>query len=356
MNNLRSRPNLRFDRFSGLYLWALFIVVFGIWEPHLFLTANTLHSVASEQAIGAMVALAVLVPIACGAYDLSVGANVNLSCILVCLLQSTCHWNMWAAIVVAILASALVGIVNGFIVVLLRVNSFIATLGVATIVGAVQTIVSGASQPLPPVSSAWLNLTQKTFGGFQAVVLYLVVIAFFFWWLMDHTPTGRYIYAVGSNPDAARLSGVRVGKWTWLSLTSSGILCGIAGVLYASLSGPSLTFGAALLLPAFAAVFLGSTQFKPGKFNVWGTLLAVYVLATGVQGLQYVTGVQWLNQMFDGVALVLAVAFAGWRQRSAAIRRRVDEQRAHVDPPVQGPELRQVTIDSASTPVPTRWP
>ena len=92
-----------------------------------------------------------------------------------------------------------------------------------------------------------------------------------------------------ATPNAARLSGVRVGKWTWLSLIIvSRASPALAGVFYSSLSGPSLTFGSALLLPAFAAAFLGSTQLKPGRFNVWGTVLAVYVLATGVQGLQYV--------------------------------------------------------------------
>jgi len=308
------RVNPRFDKYSGVYLWALFILVFGIWTPHLFLTMSTVHSVASEQAIAAILGIAVLIPIACGSFDLSIGATVNLSAIVVCVLQTDEHWGMWSSIVVAVLAGALIGAINGFIVVVLRVNSFIATLGVATIVGAFQTIFSGGTQPLPPESQAWSNLTQRSVGGFQIVVLYLLVIALVCWWFMEHTPAGRYIYAVGNNQEAARLSGVRVGQWTWISLIASGTLCGVGGVFYASLNGPSLTFGPSLLLPAFAAVFLGSTQLKPGKYNVWGTLLAVYVLATGVQGLQLVTGVQWLNDMFNGTALIAAVSFAVWRQ------------------------------------------
>ena len=113
---------------------------------------------------------------------------------------------------------------------------------------------------------------------------YLIVLALVAWWVLDHTPPGRYIYATGGNPEAARLSGVKVGMWVWLSFVASGFVCGIAGVLYASQNGPSLTFGAALLLPAYAAAFLGSTQLKPGRFNVWGTIIAVYVLAVGRQG------------------------------------------------------------------------
>jgi ribose transport system permease protein len=192
-----------------------------------------------------------------------------------------------------------------------------------TILAAVQSIVSGNSQPIPPTNSAWSKLTQANVAGFQIVFIYLIVLGFICWWLLDFTPAGRYMYAVGGNPDAARLSGVKVGRWVWTSLIGSATLAGIGGVLYASQSGPSLTYGPELLLPAFAAVFLGSTQLRPGRFNIWGTLLSIYVLATGVQGLQYVTGVQWLNDMFNGVALILAVAFAVWRQRVGA---RVDEQ------------------------------
>jgi ribose transport system permease protein len=322
------RGGFRFDRFSGLYLWAAFLIIFSVWKPDVFPTSTTLHSVAAQQAIGAMMAIAVLIPLAAGAYDLSIGATINFSTILVAVLQVDRHWPMWPAIVASVAACALIGAVNGFLVVKAGVNSFIATLGVAAIVGALQTVVSNQSQPLPPTGEAWTNLTQTQWFGFQAVFWYLIVLAIFVWWLLAHTPVGRYLYAVGGNTEAARLSGVAVGRWTWLSLIASSTICGVAGVLYASLSGPSLEFGAGLLLPAYAAAFLGSTQLHPGRFNVWGTVIAVYVLATGVKGLQLVTSVQWLSDMFNGVALIAAVAFAVWRQRRAAEARR---QSARVD-------------------------
>jgi ribose transport system permease protein len=316
------RLNPGFERFSGLYLWGLFIAVFGIWEPHLFLTRTTLYSVASEQAIAAMLGIAVLVPLAAGTYDLSIGATANLSAIIATWLQDSHHWNLWPAIATAVLTTAIIGAVNGFLVVRMHVNSFIATLGMATLVSAIQAIVSGQSQPLPPSSPAWQNLAQFQVGGFQIDVIYLLVLSAACWWALELTPAGRYLYAVGGNPEAARLAGINVGKWVWLSLVSSSTVCGVAGVLYASQNGPSLTFGSALLLPAFAAVFLGSTQIRPGRVNVWGTLLAVYILATGVKGMQLVTGAQWLNDMFNGIALIAAVAFAVWRQRKAVNARR----------------------------------
>lgn len=309
--------SLGLDKFSGVYLWLLFFVVFAVWTPHLFLTAVTLHSVADSQAIAALLGIAVVVPLAAGAYDLSVGATIGLAAIVSTWLQDSHHWNVWAAIAAAIAFNLVIGAVNGFFVVKLQVNSFITTLGMATIVGAFQSIVSGSSQPLPPTSQVWNQMTQYQIGGFQIVVLYLIVIAAVFWWVLERTPAGRYLYAIGGNPEAARLSGVDVGKWTWLSLTISAGLSAVAGVLFASQNGPSLTFGSALLLPAFAAAFLGSTQIKPGRVNIVGTVLAVYVLATGVKGLQLVTGKQWLNDLFNGSALIVAVAFAVWRQRSA---------------------------------------
>lgn len=323
------RINLGFDRFSGLYIWALFILVFGLWTPSLFLTGSTLHSVASNQAIAGIMGIAILVPLVAGAFDLSVGAVANLSTVVVVQVQSAYHWNMALAIVVAIAVSVAIGAINGFVVVGLKVNSFIATLGMATVISALQDIVAGQGQPLPPDSPTWAALTRTSVGGFQVVIFYLLAVALVIWWVLDHTPAGRYMYAIGGNVEAARLAGVRVGRWTWISLIVSAGLSGVAGILYGSLFGPALGFGSTLLLPAFAAAFLGATQLKPGRYNVWGTLIAVYVLATGVKGLSLVTGVLWLNDMFNGVALIAAVAFAGWRQRKAVsfrLRRRPPEE------------------------------
>ena len=316
MKRLKPRT-FGFDRFSGIYIFIAFFIIFAIWTPSLFLTKSTLYSVGDSQAVAAMLGIAIAIPLAAGAYDLSIGATAGFSGIFAIELQNNDHLGVVPAILCAVALGALIGAVNGFIVVRLRVNSFITTLGTASIITAFQTIVTGQSQPLPPTSTAWSHLTQNQVGGsFQVIVVYMLVLAVIVWWALEKTPMGRYMYAIGGNPEAARLTGVNVGGWTWASLIISGGLSGLGGVLYASQNGPSLTFGPALLLPAFSAAFLGSTQLKPGKINVWGTVIAVYVLATGVKGLQLITGVQWLEDMFNGTALVLAVAFAVWAQRA----------------------------------------
>ena len=132
-------PGFGADRFSGLYLAAVFILIFAIWVPGTFLTSVTLHSVASDQAITALVALALLIPLTTGTFDLTVGSVTNLTAILVVTLQVNQHWGMWQAIIGAIVAGAAIGAVSGFIVVVLKVNSFIATLGMSTVILAVQT-------------------------------------------------------------------------------------------------------------------------------------------------------------------------------------------------------------------------
>jgi ribose transport system permease protein len=324
----RRKFSTGFDRFSGLYLWALFIIVFGLWVPNEFLTTSTLHSVAAQQAVTGMIGLAVLIPLAAGLYDLSVGATANVSGILTIVLMNNSHWAVVPAIIAGVLVAVAIGCVNSLVVVKLGVNSFIATLGMGSILAALEVIISSNSQPIPPASMAWNNFTQTTVLGFQIVVLYLVILAFILWWLTAHTPVGRYLYAIGGNTEAARLSGVRIERYTTLALVTSATVAGLAGIMFSSLNGPSLDFGGTLLLPAFAAAFLGSTQLIPGRFNVWGTLLAIYVLATGVQGLQLVSGASWLNDMFNGVALIVAVALSiqrspsnQWARIKARLRR-----------------------------------
>lgn len=335
-----SRYKFKFgvERYSGLYLGAVFIIVFGLLKPDLFLTETTLHSVASQQAITAILGLAVMVPLAAGAFDLSIGATTNICAVVVVQMQTQNHYGMWLSIAIAVGTGFVIGVMNGFFVVKLRVNSFIATLGSATILDAVQQIITNQSTPSPPTSSTWLSLTQHNILGFQSIVLYVLVLAVFLWWVMAHTPVGRYFYASGGNPEAARLTGVRVDRWVWLSFIASGTLSGVAGILYASYIGASLNFGAALVLPAYAAAFLGSTQVKPGRFNVWGTIVAVYVLAIGIQGIQLLTSVQWLNSMFNGTVLVLAVAFATWRQTRSPAGRLFRRTLRRTAPPATGEE------------------
>jgi ribose transport system permease protein len=351
------RPRLPgIERFSALYLWAVFIIIFGLWEPSLFLSNATFQSIATGQAVSGMVAIAVLIPLVCGEFDLSVGANANFVGLVAILLQVNDHWPVLPAVLLSVALGFVIGAANALIAVRFRVSSFIATLGMGSVLSAFEVIVTGGFQPAPATSSTWNNLTQDSLGGVQLVVYYFIALCIVVWWFLGYTAAGRYLYAIGGNPVAARLSGVRVDRWRSLVLILAGGIAGLSGVLFTSLSGPSLTFGPTLLLPAFAAAFLGVTQIKPGRFNVWGTFVAIYVLATGVQGLQLASGVQWLSDMFDGVALIVAVGLSvaaqgrDGRTRSGRARGQREQASeaspgAHDDPSAGGGERSLLRLD-----------
>jgi ribose transport system permease protein len=304
------RFTLGLDRFSGLYLWGLFIVLFTLLAPRSFPTMGTVHLLASTQSVAAIVALALLIPMVTGQFDLSIGAIANFSGILVVMLQLNGIIDPLTSLLVGTAVGAVIGLINGLIVVKLKIDSFITTLAMGSILAAAQIIVTGNREPLPVSDPVFSGITQTSVFGFQLIFFYMLILAVIVWWFLERTPAGRFMRASGTDREAARLSGVRVDKWTVVALTLSGTICGLAGVLFVSLTGPSLEFGASLLLPAFAAVFLGSTQLVPGRPNVWGTVLAIFVLATGVQGLQLVSGAQWIASLFNGLALIAAVGLA----------------------------------------------
>src|SRR5690606_30347180 len=150
-----------------------------------------------------------------------------------------------------------------------------------------------------------------------------LVLAFALWFVFEHTALGRYLFATGGAREAARLAGVQTDRYVWGSLVTSAVFAALGGVLLASQFGSTQAqSGSPYLLPAFAAAFLGSTQFKR-RFNVWGAVLAVFVLQSGVKGLQLAgVGTTWIEALFFGVALVVAVGFSSYRKRVHGGQRR----------------------------------
>ena len=300
---------------SVLYLLAFIMVLFSLWIPETFLTETTFKVVAADQVVIGILGLALLIPLTAGAFDLSVGAMLAFSLVVVSWLEANTGLNGVLSSLVAIAACAAVGFLSGLVIVRFRVNSFIATLGVSQVLTAVTLYISENKQIVGVLSSEFLRWGRRELLGIPIVVYYLLALALVLWYVLECTPLGRHLFATGANPEAARLSGVRTDRLVWGSLVASAVISGIAGVVYGAKIGSfSNTFGAPLLFPAFAAVFFGSTQFKT-RPNVWGTIVAVYTLAFGVKGLQlaFANGVYWITPLFNGLALVVAVALASRR-------------------------------------------
>jgi ribose transport system permease protein len=304
------RPKRELLRFSGLLVWAGIILVFGLWLPHTFLTVQTARIIAGQQAVTGILALSLIPPLAAEVYDLSVAAMLGVGMLIVLKLQGMgVNWVL--AVFVALIAGSVVGGINAIGVVKLKINAFIMTLGMSSILSAVAYMISNGTQIAGAVSAQFISLGQGSLFGIPLPLFYLLALAAVMFYVFEYTPLGRYFYATGGNRDAARLAGIRVNRVTVWSLVASGVLASFAGcVLAASIGSGSYDIGPPYLLPAFSAVFLGATQIVMGRVNVLGTLIAVYLLATGVTGLELAGAPPYTSDLFDGVALILAVGLA----------------------------------------------
>jgi ribose transport system permease protein len=302
---------LRLDRYSGLYLAVILVVVFSVMLPDTFGTWNNARVIAGSAAIAGILTLAVTVSLAAGTFDISIAANMTFSICLLGALLTVAELPWVLAVLATVAAGALVGAVNALLISTIGVEAIIATLGMSSVLAALSFwVADGQTVLLSGVGSSFTELGTATIASVPITVFYLAAVAILLWYLMEHTPTGRYLYAIGSNPQAAKLAGIRVGRLTWLSLIMSGALAALAGVvLTMQLGAASFGAGAPYLLPAFAATFLGSTQILPGRFNVRGTIVALYLLTIAVKGLQLqFPDLPWIKDLVEGLVLLVAVS------------------------------------------------
>jgi ribose transport system permease protein len=313
---------LRLDKFSALYLWAAFLIFFGITRYSTFLTGTSLKLVLTENVIYGVLALAFLVPLATGTFDLSIGTMMSMSLVTTMSIAKNTSLNPLVGALLGLVVCAVAGFISGFFVVKLKVDSFIATLGMSQVITAFilrtsEQTISGA------VDDSYLKIGSKSFLGLPRFVYFLAILAIIVWYVLEHTPVGRYMFATGGNPDAARLAGVRTDRLVWGSLVASAVLSGFAGTIYSWKVGTySQSVGPGFLFPAIAAVFFGASQLK-GRPNVWGTLIALFALATGVKGLQLLlpSNTKWIEPLFQGLSLLVAVSLAS-RQAVVKVRKR----------------------------------
>jgi ribose transport system permease protein len=299
------------QRLSILICWALIIVIFGALEPDTFLTSSTFSTILGSQAVLALLTLGVLVAIRAGEYDLSVASNLTLASMLVAVLNVVHSVDIWLAVLIALGAGAVVGAVNGFLCVRLGMDSFIATLGVGTFVQGI-TLWVGKSTSYTGTDPALTDLTVGySLLGIPIQFYYALALSVVLWYVFEYTGVGRRQLFVGKNRDVARLSGIAVGRVRFGSFVVAGLISAGAGVIYTGTAGGAdPTSGLSFLLPAFAATFLGATTIVPGQFNPWGAFISVYFLVTGITALAILGVPTYVNDLFYGGALVIAVAFA----------------------------------------------
>lgn len=309
----------RLMRYAPVYglviLTLLLIITFSVLLPDTYPTLLNLRSIVSDKAIIAILSLAAMVPMVTGKIDLTVGYGIVLWHILAISLQVMgLPWPV--ACIVVLMLGAFVGFLNGLLVEVAKIDSFIATLGTGTVLYAIALWHSGGRQVVSALPDGFYAINGTFVLGLPITGFYVLAIAFAIWLILEFLPVGRYMYAIGANPNAAALNGISVPRYVMAAFISSGTLTALAGVLLASkLRIGQASVGLEYLLPALVGAFLGSTTIKPGRVNVWGTLVGVVVLAAGISGIQQFGGSFWVEPLFNGVTLLVAIAIAGYAQR-----------------------------------------
>jgi len=296
------------SRVAILGVWGLAILIFSLLEPSTFLQAGTFQTIFSSQEPLVFISIALLCTFMVGEFDLSVASLFGLSGCLMAALAVNEHLSVYAAAGIAIAATTAAGAITATIVVVFGVNAIVTTLGMSTaLLGVALGVTNLAS--ISGISQRFGNVANFDLLGLPVSFYYGLLIFLVLLYVAKVTPLGQKMSFVGANRDVANLAGIRVNRIRWCSYTVSGLICGVGGViLAASLGGFNPTTSQNYLLPAFSAVFLGTAAIEPGRFNSIGTFVGIYFLETGVLGLQLLGLTGWVEDVFYGAVLVVAVA------------------------------------------------
>jgi len=303
-------------------VFVLVMVLFGLLRPTTFFSAINVNTVLVGQSVTALLALGEMVPLATKQFDLSVGFHLGMAQILIIGLQVNGGLSWEAAAAIVLVIAVLVGALNGLLVTRLGIDSFIATMGVGTLLYGVSNWYSGGQQIVAPnLPDSFINLTEILWH-IPLPAIYVAIAAIMLWLVTEHLPVGRSLYVIGANPRAAELTGIRIGRYVTGAFVAAGFLSGMAGIMLGSIleTGTPST-GPEYLLPAFAAALLGATSIHPGRVNVVGTLLAVLILAFSFSGVQQLGAPFYVQYFFNGGILIVAVGlsvYAAARRRRAA--------------------------------------
>ena len=309
------------SRYALVGVWLAVALFYAVIEPDTLLTTGTFQTIFGSQTALVFMAMAAVVTFAVGEFDLSISALFGVAATVVTVLVVKHGWSPMMSSVVAILVTSAIGFVNGMIVVRLGIDAIITTLGMGTLLLGLTSGFSD-SQAVSGLSDSFAQIADTTaLFGLPIAFFYGVALAGLIAYVMRYTALGRHMAFVGANREVARLAGVRVARIRIGAYVTSGLLCGIGGVLVAAtVGGFDSNSSPTYLLPALSATFLGTAAIRPGRFNPIGTMVAIYFLVTGIVGLQLLGYTGWVSDVFYGAALIIAVIVSTLtRRRTLAV-------------------------------------
>ena len=302
--------------------WTLVIafvgafVFFSIARPDTFPTWDNARAILDESSVLCVLAVGVTAVLVIGEFDLSVGFVTQLAAASAVSVMAFHTWPAWAAVLVALLAGAIAGLANGVAVAHVRIPSFIATLALGSIAGAIELAITKTTifEGLDP---GYLEIATTTvFFDIPLRAIIAAGVALAFMVLLRLTVYGRHAASIGDNVAAARLTGVPVERVKVIAFVLTGLTAGLAAVLVTSSASqyyPNL--GQGYLLPAYAAAFLGLSLSGGLRFNVLGSYLGVLLLGMVTTGLTMMNQPSWMAALVQGLVLIVAVAGIAVRRR-----------------------------------------
>ena len=268
-----------------------------------------LVAMIESQAVLLLLAIAATVPLRAGDFDLSIASMMTASAAMgATILQD--GGSLLVVLLLAVVMGFAVGLINGFFVVRIGVDSFVTTLGSLTALTGVTFAISN-SEVIFGFDGGVVSLARTELLGLPMSVWYGWILVLVAWYVYERTPLGRYLLFVGGGRDVARLAGLKVDRIRMGAFVASSTIAALAGVvLIGDLGAFDPSVGPSYLLQPFAAAFLGAAALYVGRFNAFGTLIGLYLLIVGITGLQLLGAETWVSDVFNGVALILAVTVA----------------------------------------------
>ena len=307
---------LIFGRYGALVLLAIMIVVFSVVEPKHFPTLGNMTNILSQLTIGAIVAMGLTVPLVAGEFDLSLGFQTSLLCVLAAGLSNKLHANPLAILPLLMIIGGAIGAINGLLVTKFHINSFVGTLGIGTlVVGADYAYCHG--RPIVALNQeAFLKITTTKMLGLALPIWITVLVAIILWVFLNRTVFGLSTQATGGNSEAARLSGTRTNRVRVVAFIIAGVCCGLAGLLVTSRVGSgSIDAGDGYSMSAFAAGFFGSAVLRDGQFHIIGTLVGIVTVAIAFNFMAITGAPTFYQYLFQGALLIIGVGVGSVARR-----------------------------------------
>ncbi|HLJ72184.1 MAG TPA: ABC transporter permease [Roseiarcus sp.] len=306
---------LWFARYGTLVSLVALLVVFSIARPDVFPTVDNLLNIMNQISILGTMAFGLTVCLVMGLFDLSIAAMATLGGYVATflLVQYPDAIGVPEAVFISLAIAAAIGVVNGLIVSYLGISAFIATLATGSIITGAMLGISDSKTIITGIPDAFMAIGQGAILGVSNPILIMLAVGLALWLLLEHTQVGRHLYAIGGSAEASRLSGLAVKRYAPFALAICAACAGLGGLMAAAVLGAGRPQGVGdgYLLNAFAAVFIGASSLRPGKFHILGTLIGVLLIGVINNGLSIMGVPTYWQYIVQGVLLVAALFSAG---------------------------------------------